>query len=63
LASAPLPVWSKPDIKAKDAFLLGFDPPREFLRQPFEVFAVFNSILTACFARSIVDEQYLDVEA
>ena len=54
-------MWSKPDIKAKDAFLLGFDPPQEFLRQPFEVFAVLNSILPACSARSTVDEQYLDV--
>src|SRR5436853_1933457 len=54
-------VRSKPNIKAKDTFLLRFDPPQEFLRQPFEVFAVLNSILAARFPRSIVDEQYLDV--
>ncbi len=52
---------SKPDINAIDAFLLGFDPPQEFLGQPLEVFAVLNSIYTACAARSAVDEQDLDV--
>ena len=53
----------QPDVDAKDAFLFGYDPAQELLRQPFEVFAVFNSLLPACFARSSVDEQDLDVRS
>ena len=47
----------------ENAFLLGLDPPEEFLRQPLEVFAVLNSILTVGASRSPVDEQDLDVRS
>lgn len=48
-------------VEMKDAFLLGFDPAQEFLRQPLEVFAILNRLLPAGFARSPVDEQHFDV--
>ena len=43
-------------VEMKNAFLLGLNPAQEFLRQPFEEFAVLDALLPAGLARALIDE-------
>lgn len=49
------------DVEMEDAFHLGLDPLEEFLREPLEVFAVFDPLLAAGASGAAVDEEDFDV--
>ena len=49
------------DVEVKDAFLLRLDALQQFLREPFEVFAVLDALFPVGAPHAAVDEEHFDV--